>query len=278
MRLDRDAVVPADLDIDADDAAMAHRLEQARVEDQRAAMCDAGLHDHVGPQAPDHLLDADHVLRQLDHRAAHPGEAVDVLHVPAAAQPGGGYRLERLGRVERMLLRRAVRVVDGYAAMCLIDGEHRYSCAQRPAGSGRSATRLLAVGPNSASSRAVSIGGCRTVGASGAKPVRQPAMSRRQDGDGGSGWCWRRRRRCRSAAGRVLRSPAAAAPPRRRSHSPWRKPDPGGTSRRRSRGLRAAPDPGMCPPACRCHRRSTAEPRALRRMDGRDTAPRRPAS
>ena len=104
MRLDRRAVVRPDFDVDADRAAMPHRGEQAGVEHQRAAMRDAGLDDHVGAEPPDHLLDADHVLRKLDDRAAHPTEAVDVFHVPAAAQPGCRHRLERLGRVQRMLL------------------------------------------------------------------------------------------------------------------------------------------------------------------------------
>ncbi len=62
MRLDGGAIVLADVDVHADDTAMAHRLEQARVEDKRAAMRDTGLHDHVGADIPDHLLDADDVL------------------------------------------------------------------------------------------------------------------------------------------------------------------------------------------------------------------------
>ena len=77
------------------------------------------------------------------------------------------------------LINSVVGAGHGYAAMRLVDGEHGCSCAKANR-SGRSATRLLSVGPNSASSRTVSIGGCRTVGASGAKPVCQPAMSRRQ--------------------------------------------------------------------------------------------------
>src|SRR5215472_6004887 len=81
--------------------------------------------------------------------------------------------------VKRMLLRTAVWVLDVHAAIGFVDGAYGCSCA-RASRIGRSATRLLAVGPNSASSRAVSIGRCRTVGASGAKRVCQPAMSRRQ--------------------------------------------------------------------------------------------------
>ena len=199
MRLDRDAVVSADLDIDADDAAMAHRLEQARVEDQRAAMRDAGLHDHVGPQAPDHLLDADHVLRQLDHRPAHPGEAIDVFHVPAAAEPGGGYRLERLGRVERMLFRRAVLVADGYAALCFVDGEHGLP-VHGPAGS---ADRR----PDRWRWRRIRCRAawCRSADAAPSARRARSRFANRRCRAGNRrwrrGWCWRRRRRCRSAAG-----------------------------------------------------------------------------
>src|SRR5215467_2439441 len=85
VRLDGREIVAADVDVHADDTTMPHRLEQAGVEDQRTAVGDARLHDHVWPQAPDDLLDADHVFGKLDDRAAHPGEAVDILHVPATA-------------------------------------------------------------------------------------------------------------------------------------------------------------------------------------------------
>ena len=139
----------------------------------------ASFHDHVGPQPPDHFLDADHVLRQLDYRPTHPGEAIDILHVPAAAEPGGGYRLECLGRVERMLFRRSVRVANGYAAICLVDGEHGFP-VQGPAASANRQPDRWRWRRIRSSSRVVSIGGCRTVGASGAKPMCQPAMLCRQ--------------------------------------------------------------------------------------------------
>ena len=144
----------------------------------------AGLDDHVGAQPPDELLDADHVLGELDDRAAHPSEPVDVFHVPAAAQPGRRHRLERFGRVQGMLCPHAIGAVQDYPAASIIDGEHRTSCPSATSVA-RSAERLLNAAPNSTVSRTVSIGGKRTVGAPGAKSTCQPKRRRSTTRDGG---------------------------------------------------------------------------------------------
>src|SRR5690349_12559407 len=67
VRLDSNAVMSINVDIDANGATIAHRLEQAGVEDQRSAVRYASFDDDVRPQAPDDFLHADHVLRQLHH-------------------------------------------------------------------------------------------------------------------------------------------------------------------------------------------------------------------
>ena len=144
----------------------------------------AGLDDHVGAQPPDQLLDADHVFRKLDDRAAHPTEAIDVFHVPAAAQPRCRHRLERLGRIQRMFRSRVVGAVQNYPAASLIDGEHWTSCPSA-ASVARSAERLLNAAPNSTVRRVVSIGGKRTVGAPGAKSTCQPNRRRSATAIGG---------------------------------------------------------------------------------------------
>jgi hypothetical protein len=97
VRFDGAAVVRTDLDIDADDPPRsAHRLEQRRVEDQRAPVRDAGLDDDVGPQVEDHLLQPDEILRVLDDRAAEPGESIGIFLVPADLEPELGNQLECL--------------------------------------------------------------------------------------------------------------------------------------------------------------------------------------
>ena len=101
VRLDRLTVVRADLDVDADHVTVSHRLAEGRVEDERAAVRDPRLDDDVRLDAIDGLLDADHVLGELDHRASEPAEAVDVLHVPPDSEPGIGDDLERLRVRER---------------------------------------------------------------------------------------------------------------------------------------------------------------------------------
>ncbi len=131
MRLDGAAIVRADLDVDADHAAAAHGLEEAGVEDERSAVGDARLDDDVGLHPVDHLLDAQHVLGKLDDGAAHPAERVDVLGVPAAADPRLRDEPERFRRVERMA-RLAIGPVDADDALHLIDLEHGVpSCLYR---------------------------------------------------------------------------------------------------------------------------------------------------
>ncbi len=168
-------------------------------------------------------------------------------------------------------------MADSYAATCLVDGEHWYSCA-RVSSVGRSATRLLAVGPNSA--------------------VEPCGVDRRMPHR------WRVGRKADPPAGNVAQAvgdgcvagvaaggdvvdpvPAGCG---NRWQQPYHRRDADivlggrggsrGTPRFRSRCLRAAPVPGTSPAACRCRRRSTGVPRAPWDADRRGTAPRRRAS
>src|SRR5262245_59660919 len=89
-----------DFEVDANDPATSDRLLQARVEDQRSAMCHPSLDDDIRLDPIDGFLDADHVLWQLNDRSAKPSETVHVFGVPAATQPSFGNRGKCLWRVE----------------------------------------------------------------------------------------------------------------------------------------------------------------------------------
>jgi hypothetical protein len=56
MCFDRDAVVRPDLDVNSDDPPASEEFAEAGVEDERAAVGDAGLDDHVRLHAIDDFL------------------------------------------------------------------------------------------------------------------------------------------------------------------------------------------------------------------------------
>src|ERR1051326_3894711 len=108
MRFDRLAVVWSNFDVDADDASMVHRLAQARVVNETAAVGHAGFDDYVGTHCVDQFLEPDHIFRQLDERTSEPGETVDVSVERARAQPKTGTDLEAMGLVEWVVARESV--------------------------------------------------------------------------------------------------------------------------------------------------------------------------
>ena len=112
MGLDRGPVVGADLDVDGNHAALAHRLEEAGVKDPRATVGDAGFDQDIRLHPIDHFLAHQHVFRDLDDRPAQPGEVVGKLGGPARLHPQVRDVLKRLVAVERNLLDRPVRVSD----------------------------------------------------------------------------------------------------------------------------------------------------------------------
>src|ERR1051326_7817324 len=83
----------------------------------------AGFDDYVRTHCVDQFLEPEHIFRQLDDRPSEPGETVDVLVVPARAQPNVGNDLECLGRVELVVARETV-FVDADRASFHVDGDH----------------------------------------------------------------------------------------------------------------------------------------------------------
>ena len=57
-----------DIDVHADHPPTFHRLAEARIIDERAAMRDPGFDDDVGLNRVDGFLHADHIVGQLDNR------------------------------------------------------------------------------------------------------------------------------------------------------------------------------------------------------------------
>src|SRR3546814_5117146 len=87
MSFDPLAIMRPDLDIDRDDAAFADELAKARRKNGRSAMRNARFNDHVGLEAEDRLLIADHIFRELNDRNAEPGKSIGVFLVPADLHP-----------------------------------------------------------------------------------------------------------------------------------------------------------------------------------------------
>ena len=79
MTFDGLAIVRTDVEVDAQDFAVALQLQQRGVVDDRTTMGDTTLDDQIRLDLPNDLLHCHHVLRQLDDRAAHPREVVAVL-------------------------------------------------------------------------------------------------------------------------------------------------------------------------------------------------------
>ena len=129
MRLDRGPIVLANFDVDADHAPPIECFAQTGIEHERAAVGHAGLDDHVGRHREDHFLNPQHVLGQLDDRAAQPTEAVHVFRVPAAAQPGPRHGGECLGTGQRKF---AVdtRLAGADQVVFEVDGQHALSSPQ----------------------------------------------------------------------------------------------------------------------------------------------------
>ena len=100
VALQRESVVFADLDVDADHVALAQQVEDRRVEDDRAAMRHAALDDDVGADLPDELLHHHDVFRRLDDGDAEPRRLVADLLLPPRAREQVGDDLESLGRVD----------------------------------------------------------------------------------------------------------------------------------------------------------------------------------
>ena len=156
VRFDGGAVVRPDLDVDADHPALLHGFAEGGVEDQRAAMGDAGLDDDVRLHPVDDFLDTHHVFGKLDDWPAHPGEAVDVLGIPAGPQPRHRDRLEGFRRVHGQG-RLALRGVEDDDAVLFVDLQHDCDCsfASAPTSRGRSSMRRDRGAPNSAARRSI---------------------------------------------------------------------------------------------------------------------------
>src|SRR5688500_5260055 len=84
-------------------------------------MSDARLDQDVWLLGVNYLLKPDHVLGQLNDRAAHPSKAVDMFHVPPDAKPCLRYGFESLGARERYVYLNTVRRDDGHDRSNLID-------------------------------------------------------------------------------------------------------------------------------------------------------------
>src|SRR5215217_6481011 len=98
MSLDGFPVVRANLYVYAYDPSLLHRLAQAGVKDERAAVRHSCFDNHVRLYRKQNLLDANHVFGQLNDGPAEPGEAVNILGVPARAQPCPGDDIEGFRR------------------------------------------------------------------------------------------------------------------------------------------------------------------------------------
>jgi len=81
--LDSGAILRPNFEINANHSPAPNQLAEARVENQGAAMRDAGFYNHVRLYPVDDLLEPKHVLGQLYNRPAEPGETVDIFGVPA---------------------------------------------------------------------------------------------------------------------------------------------------------------------------------------------------
>src|SRR5215470_10221458 len=122
MSFDSLAVVGTNLDIDSNHTAMAHRLTQRGIENQRSTVCNAGFDDHVGLDTVDDLLRANHVLWKLNDWPTHPRKGVRVMLIPVHLEPQIGKKVERFIRIEGKFL----VALDIFYADGLLNGINRY--------------------------------------------------------------------------------------------------------------------------------------------------------
>ncbi|MCY1233289.1 hypothetical protein D9M72_458270 [compost metagenome] len=79
MLFDRIPIVRADVDIDADDLALADQLQHRGHEDHRTAAGDARFDDDVRLGVPDHFLGRHDIGRHLDDRHAHERPEIGIV-------------------------------------------------------------------------------------------------------------------------------------------------------------------------------------------------------